>query len=484
MRAIKRTKIICTVGPVTEDDDVLREMMLAGMDVARLNFSHGSHEYHRQSIERVRRVSKELGLNVAIMTDTKGPEIRTRENVGHQPVHLKTGSEVIVTARDVESEPGLVALDYETLASEVSPGNTIFIDDGLVGLEVKSIKGDDILCTVTNGGDVGEHKGINVPSVKVNLPSVTKKDRDDIRFSCEMGVDAIAISFVRDGDAVREVRGLCKEFGAPDVLVISKVESSIAVDNLNDIIAASDAVMVARGDLGVEIPPATVPQVQKRIIARCNEEYHPVIVATQMLDSMVSHPRPTRAEVTDVANAIYDGADCVMLSAETAVGKYPVESVRMMTEVCQKAEADLPERNTYHDRGGRRNVSGATGYAAVEAAKLVGAKAIMCPTMTGRTARIVAAFRPRLPILATSTDERAARRNCFTWGVECLQVGEQSGVMQICYASIRQACKEGFVDMDDLVVVTAGDPLSSPWLEGETVTYQTSTNLFLIAQVM
>lgn len=484
MRAIKRTKIICTVGPATEDDDVLREMMLAGMDVARLNFSHGSHEYHRQSIERVRRVSKELGLNVAIMTDTKGPEIRTRENVGHQPVHLKTGSEVIVTARDVESEPGLVALDYETLASEVSPGNAIFIDDGLVGLEVKSIEGDDILCMVTNGGDVGEHKGINVPNVKVNLPSVTKKDRDDIRFSCEMGVDAIAISFVRDGEAVREVRGLCKEFGAPDVLVISKVESSIAVDNLDGIIAASDAVMVARGDLGVEIPPATVPQVQKRIIAKCNEEYHPVIVATQMLDSMVSHPRPTRAEVTDVANAIYDGADCVMLSAETAVGKYPVESVRMMTEVCQKAEADLPERNTYHDRGGRRNVSGATGYAAVEAAKLVGAKAVMCPTMTGRTARIVAAFRPRLPILATSTDERAARRNCFTWGVECLLVGEQSGVMQICYASIKQACKEGFVDMDDLVVVTAGDPLSSPWLEGETVTFQTSTNLFLIAQVM
>ena len=484
MRAVKRTKIICTVGPATEDDEVLREMMLAGMDVARLNFSHGTHEYHRQNIERVRRISEELGLHVAIMTDTKGPEIRTRENVDHRPVHLKTGSEVVVTARDVKTAPGLVALDYETLASELNPGDTIFIDDGLVGLEVKAIEGGDIRCFVTNGGDVGEHKGINIPNVKVGLPSVTEKDREDIRFSCEMGVDAIAASFVRDADAVHEVRQLCKEFGAPTTMVISKVESSIAVDNLDEIIVASDAVMVARGDLGVEIPTATVPQVQKHVIARCNEEYEPVIVATQMLDSMIKHPRPTRAEVTDVANAIYDGADCVMLSGETAAGNYPVESVRMMTEVCQKAEADLPERNEYHDRGGRRNVSGATGYAAVKAASFVGAKAVMCPTMTGTTARIVAAFRPRLPIIATSTDARAARRNCFTWGVECLLVGEQSGVMQICYASLRQARAEGFVDEDDLVVVTAGDPLSSPWLEGDAVTYQTSTNLFLIAQVM
>ena len=484
MAVDKRTKIVCTLGPSTEDDEVLRQMMQAGMDVARLNFSHGTHEYHRWNIERVRRISRELGATVAVMVDTKGPEIRTRENEGHELVYLNRGDEVVVTSRDTLSAPGLVALDYEGLAREVGPGDIIFIDDGLIGLEVVAIEQDDVRCTVTNGGSLGEHKGVNIPNVAVGLPAVTDRDREDIRFACEAGVDAVAASFIRDEAAVQEIRKLCAECGMSDMLIISKVESSLAVQNIAQIIKSSDGVMVARGDLGVEIPPATVPQVQKDVIRRCNREYRPVIVATQMLESMTHNPRPTRAEVTDVANAIYDGADCVMLSGETAAGAYPVQTVQIMAEICRQAEKDLPERREYHDRGGRRNVSGATGYAAVEASDLVGAKAILCPTMSGRTARIMSAFRPRLPIIATSPDEQSLRRNCFTWGVDYCLAQEQSSVMKICYNALEQVRERGILEADDVVVITAGDPISSPWLEGEHVTSHTSTNLFMIAQVM
>ncbi|MDO4404434.1 MAG: pyruvate kinase [Atopobiaceae bacterium] len=484
MRTDKRTKIVCTLGPATEDDEVLRQMMLAGMDIARLNFSHGTHEYHRTNIERVRRISSELGVNVAIMVDTKGPEIRTRENENHQPVLLKRGEEVLVTSRNLKICKGLVALDYARLADELEPGNLIFIDDGLIALEVLRIESGGIRCMVNNGGKLYEYKGVNIPNVVVGLPDVTERDRADIRFSCEMGVDAIAASFVRNAGAVEEIRSLCKEHGVEDMLIISKIESSLALNNIDDIIAVSNGIMVARGDLGVEIAPATVPQVQKDVIRRCNREYRPVIVATQMLESMTHNPRPTRAEVTDVANAIYDGADCVMLSGETAAGEFPVETVRTMVDICREAERDLPERTEYHDRGGRRNVSGITGYAAVEAANLLHAKALLCPTMSGRTARIMAAFRPKLPIVATLPSERGMRKTCFIWGVEACLADEQGAVMQICYDALRQARKQGILETDDLVVVTAGDPLSSPLLEGEVLTYHTSTNLFLIAQVM
>ncbi len=484
MDAEKRTKIVCTVGPATEDDEILRNMMLAGMDVARLNFSHGTHEYHRKNIERVRRIANELGRNVAIMVDTKGPEIRTRETEDHKLVHLKTDQKVIVTARPIKSAPGIIALDYQTLAQEVGPGDVIFVDDGLIGLKVEQVEGEDIHCVVTNGGRLGEHKGVNIPNVKVGLPSVTDQDREDIRFSCEMQVDAIAASFVRDADAVREIRALCEKHGAKRMLIISKIECSLAVDNIDEIVDVSNGIMVARGDLGVEIPPATVPQVQKSVIAKCNREYCPVIVATQMLESMTKNPRPTRAEVTDVANAIYDGADCVMLSGETAAGKYPVESVRVMAEVCLQADQSLDERTEYHDRGGRRNVSGATGFAAVNTAKLVGAKAILCPTMSGRTARIMAEFRPKLPIIATSPSEIGLRRTCFYWGVTGCLATEQGSTMQICYDALKRARKSGLLELDDIVVITAGDPVSSPLLEGEQLTYKTSTNLMLIAQAM
>lgn len=479
MLSKQRTKIVCTVGPATEDDDVLREMMRAGMTVARLNFSHGSHDYHRANIERVRRIADELGVMVAIMADTKGPEIRTGLTVDHQPITLEAGSQVVVTTDPVEATAERFSISYQALPREVQPGSTIFVDDGLIGLRVEHVDGNDIHCTVTNSGILKEHKGVNVPNVVMELPAVTEQDRQDIRFACEMQVDAIAASFVRDGAAVREIRDLCVEYGCPDMFVISKIESSLALQNFEDILFESDGIMVARGDLGIEIPAAEVPFRQKEIIERCNDTYKPVITATQMLDSMMHNPRPTRAEASDVANAIFDGTDCVTLSGETAAGAYPVESVRMMAEICRQTEERLPERHTYHDRGGLRNVSGATSFGAVEMAQRVGASALLCPTDSGRTARIMATFRPRLPIIATSRNERTLRRTSFFWGVTGLPAHEEDGLAQICYGALRAARKAGYVKTDELVVITAGDPVTSPL----TKRAETSTNVSMVAQV-
>lgn len=476
----RRTKIVCTLGPSTEDDDVLRALIRAGMNVARLNFSHGTHEYHRNNIERVRRIADELGATVAIMVDTKGPEIRTGTNAGHRGIPLVSGDEVLVTTRPVEGTKGLVPIDYQALPHEVSAGSVIFIDDGLIELRVECVEDDtDIWCRTVNGGVVGEHKGVNVPGVVMELPAVTDQDRADLRFSCEMGVDAVASSFVRDADAVREIRELCVEYGRPETMVIAKIESSLALDNLEEIVRASDGIMVARGDLGVEIPPADVPRVQKNIIQLCNSSYKPVITATQMLESMRGNPRPTRAEVTDVANAIWDGTDCVMLSGETAAGSYPVEAVRMMAQICERAEEQLPVRHDYHDLGTSGNVSGAASFGAVEMAARVGATALVCPTNTGRSVRIMAAFRPSLPILAASPYDYVVRRTCFYWGVTGVQTEVQDGLAQICYDALRVARHSGLVEQNDRVVITAGDPVTSPFTEGT----ETATNVCMIAQV-
>lgn len=482
MSAMQRTKIVCTMGPSTEDDDILREMILSGMSVARFNFSHGTHEYHRKNIERVRRVSAELGIPVALLMDTKGPEIRTRKNEDRRPILLETGTNVIVTAEDVRTTAERIALDYGALSREVESGSKIFIDDGLIGLKVIDVEGDDIHCEVTNGGLLGEQKGVNVPNVVMELPSVTERDLEDIRFACEMNADALALSFVRDAQAVRDIREFCKKHGSRHMLIFSKIESSLALGNFDEILQESHGIMVARGDLGVEIPPAEVPAMQKKIIRKCNAAYKPVITATQMLDSMAHNPRPTRAEVTDVATAINDGTDCVMLSAETAVGTFPVETVRMMAEVCRQTEQNLPERHTYYDRGGLRNVSGAVGFSAVETARHVGAVALLCPTNYGRTARIMSTFRPHLPIIATTPVEGTVRRTCFYWGVQGVLTEEKSGLAQTCYGCLDTARDEGFIDSEDIVVITAGDPLTSP-LTG-VIESAVSTNVCMVAQAL
>ena len=475
----RRTKIVCTLGPSTEDDDVLRDLIRSGMSVARLNFSHGSHEYHRENIERTRRIADELGAHVAVMVDTKGPEIRTGTIADHTPIELHAGDHVIVTTRPVETAPGLIAIDYATLPQEVEPGSTIFIDDGLVRLVVERVEGTEIHCMADNGGMISERKGVNVPGVLLALPSVTEQDERDIRFACEMDADAVAISFVRDADAVRQVRAICEDAGCPNMMIISKIECALALDNLDEILAASDGIMVARGDLGVEIAPAKVPSVQKKIILRCNEECKPVITATQMLESMTHHPRPTRAEVTDVANAVFDGTDCVMLSGETAAGEYPVEAVRMMAEVCIDAEKSMPPMRFPNQEGKRTSVEYAANAGAVAMAELVGATTIICTTESGHSARIMAACRPSLPIIAVTCFEHSLRRTCFFWGVNGVMTTMEDDIARVCYNAMKATRKAGYVQRDDIVVVTAGDPVTSPLTESS----KTVTNVCVVAQI-
>ncbi|MGO5250642.1 pyruvate kinase [Atopobiaceae bacterium LCP21S3_F11] len=481
--ADKRTKIVCTMGPSTEDENVLRELIKAGMNVARFNFSHGSHEYHRAGVERVRRVSEELGMPVAILLDTKGPEVRTGLLEDGKKITVSTGDEIVVTAQPTDESfhgnAGHISLDYLNLPSEVEKGSIILIDDGLVGLEVQSVDGNDMHCVVTNGGEIGERKGVNVPNVNIGLPAVTEQDRADIMFGCELGIDAIAASFIRDAVAVREIREICAQMGAERVSVYPKIECALGVTNFDEILEASSGIMVARGDLGVEVPAHEVPHLQKEMIRKCNAAYKPVITATQMLDSMIRNPRPTRAEVNDVANAVMDGTDCVMLSGETAAGKYPVEAVKMMASICRETEKYLPERDHYFDRGGVKNVNGAIGFAAVTTAERVGAKCILAPTNSGRTARLIADFRPKLPLYAFSPSEKTIRKTSFYWGVRSFHSTTMPSLNATVKQALQLAKEKGLVETGDLVVVTAGDPGTSP-TQGD---YTTSTNMVMVCQI-
>ena len=471
------------MGPSTEDENVLRELIKAGMNVARFNFSHGSHEYHRAGVERVRRVSEELGMPVAILLDTKGPEVRTGLLEDGKKISVSTGDEIVVTAQPTDESfhgnAGHISLDYLNLPFEVEKGSIILIDDGLVGLEVQSVDGNDMHCVVTNGGEIGERKGVNVPNVNIGLPAITEQDRADIMFGCELGIDAIAASFIRDAAAVREIREICAQMGAERVSVYPKIECALGVTNFDEILEASSGIMVARGDLGVEVPAHEVPHLQKEMIRKCNAAYKPVITATQMLDSMIRNPRPTRAEVNDVANAVMDGTDCVMLSGETAAGKYPVEAVKMMASICRETEKYLPERDHYFDRGGVKNVNGAIGFAAVTTAERVGAKCILAPTNSGRTARLIADFRPKLPLYAFSPSEKTIRKTSFYWGVRSFHSTTMPSLNATVKQALQLAKEKGLVETGDLVVVTAGDPGTSP-TQGD---YTTSTNMVMVCQI-
>ncbi len=471
------------MGPSTEDENVLRELIKAGMNVARFNFSHGSHEYHRAGVERVRRVSEELGMPVAILLDTKGPEVRTGLLEDGKKISVSTGDEIVITAQPTDESfhgnASHISLDYLNLPSEVEKGSLILIDDGLVGLEVQSVDGNDMHCVVTNGGEIGERKGVNVPNVNIGLPAITEQDRADIMFGCELGIDAIAASFIRDAAAVREIREICAQMGAERVSVYPKIECALGVTNFDEILEASSGIMVARGDLGVEVPAHEVPHLQKEMIRKCNKAYKPVITATQMLDSMIRNPRPTRAEVNDVANAVMDGTDCVMLSGETAAGKYPVEAVKMMASICRETEKYLPERDHYFDRGGVKNVNGAIGFAAVTTAERVGAKCILAPTNSGRTARLIADFRPKLPLYAFSPSEKTIRKTSFYWGVRSFHSTTMPSLNATVKQALQLAKEKGLVETGDLVVVTAGDPGTSP-TQGD---YTTSTNMVMVCQI-
>lgn len=459
----KRTKIVCTLGPAVDSEETLKALIEAGMDVARLNFSHGTHDEHKQRINRLKKVRKELGSPCAIMLDTKGPEIRTGSLVDGKPLSLTTGDTLILTSEKCLGTQERVYQNYPKLAQALSVGTIILVDDGLLELEVIGIEGSDIVCCVKNDAQLGEHKSVNIPGAKLDLPALTDQDRADILFGIEQNVDFIAASFVRDGEGVREIRQFMTVHGGSDITLISKIESVQALEHIEEIIELSGAIMIARGDLGVEVPPHRVPHLQKKIIRLCNQMYRPVITATQMLESMITHLRPTRAEVSDVASAIYDGTDCVMLSGETAMGAYPVETVQIMTQIAEATEPYLRAEGTANSRAADRSqVASSVGMAAVETAESIGATCIIAPTMSGVTARMMANLRPRIPIYAPTPFEHVMRRMQLYWGVTPL-IAPVVGELQTVFMRSREALiVRGVLHEGDVAVLTAGDPKTGP----------------------
>lgn len=455
----KKTKIVCTIGPASESKEMIRELILNGMDVARLNFSHGSHEEHLQKINTIKEVREELGIPIAILLDTKGPEIRTKSLKDEESVYLEEGSTFTLTTEDVIGDETKVSVTYDNLCDEVEVGTTVLIDDGLIDLTVKEIKENEVVCVVVSGGELGNKKGINIPNSHLNLPPITNKDREDIYFGINQGIDFIAASFVRNAEAVNEIREILNDSNS-DIAIISKVENREGIDNIDEIIEASDGIMVARGDLGVEIAPEELPFIQKQIIKKCNEQFKPVITATQMLDSMIRNPRPTRAEASDVANSIYDGTDAIMLSGETAMGKHPIESIKMMVKIAQETElhldydAILKTRKNYKES----NISVAVAYSAVTTALSIEAKLIIASSFSGFTTRIVSKLRPEARVIGLSPLKRTLRKMQLFWGVIPVETSEINSTDNLLAEAVKSVKKSGYVEKDDLIVLTAGVP--------------------------
>lgn len=460
---MKRTKIICTMGPNTDDEEMMRKLAKAGMDIARFNFSHGDHEEQKTRMDLLKKVRKELKLPIAILLDTKGPEIRTGILEGGQKVYLEEGSQFTLTTEQIEGNNTRCSQTYKDLPKDVKAGDTILIDDGLIQLTVEEVTDTDVVCRVVNGGELGQKKGINVPNVEVKLPAITEQDKNDILFGIEQGIDFIAASFVRNAEAIKEIKELLRANGGERIDVIAKIENAEGVHNIDKIIKAADGVMVARGDLGVEIPAHEVPHIQKMIIRKCNESYKPVITATQMLDSMMRAPRPTRAEVTDVANAIYDGTDAIMLSGETAMGKYPEQAVQMMVKIAECTEPYMTHKRflDYRALRGNKNVSSAVGVAAVQTTENLGADCIVTPTISGQTARLISNFRPKVPIYAVSPNEWARRKMQIYWGVTSVPGYEEDSTENIVSHAMYIVRRENLVKKGDIVVFTAGDPATN-----------------------
>ncbi|MGL5417539.1 MAG: pyruvate kinase [Clostridium sp.] len=457
---MRKTKMICTIGPASESDEILTKVIEAGMNASRHNFSHGDHEEHRGRMNKVRKLAAELGKEIAIVLDTKGPEIRTGK-FEPSKVELQKGSEfTIFVKEEVIGDTTKCSVTYDGLVDDVVAGNTILIDDGLVGLTVKSVEGNKVICEVMNTGLVGTHKGVNVPGVSIKLPALTEKDEADLKFGCEMKVNMIAASFVRKAEDVLAIRKVLDENGGKDILICPKIENQEGVDNIDSIIAVSDAIMVARGDLGVEIPIENVPAVQKMIIEKCNIAGIPVITATQMLDSMIRNPRPTRAEVSDIANAILDGTDAIMLSGESANGTYPVEAVSTMSRIATQAEKQLDyevavSKATKHIPA----IAGVISRAACNAANELQAAAIVTSTKSGATAKRLSQCRPECPIVAITKDEVVAKQLVFAWGVYPVVADKFESTDAMMEKSVIIAEEKGFIAKGDTVVIAAGVPL-------------------------
>ncbi len=457
---MRKTKIVCTIGPSSESLENTKKLISAGMNVARLNFSHGDYEEHGNRIKVIRQASQELNKTVAILLDTKGPEIRLGK-LKEEPIDLVQGEYITLTTEEILGDINRVPVTYKELPSDVSVGATILIDDGLIGLTVLDIQGTEIKCQIVNSGQIKSKKGVNVPGVAISMPGLTEKDISDIKFGIEVGVDFIAASFVRRASDVLEIRELLERHDARHIHIISKIENQQGVDNLDEILEVSDGLMVARGDLGVEIPAEEVPLVQKQMIEKCNRAGKPVITATQMLDSMQRNPRPTRAEASDVANAIFDGTDAIMLSGETAAGKYPVESVQTMSRIAESAESALHYREIFTKQANAQqtSVTEAISQAVANSALDLEAKAIVTSTESGYTARMVSKYKPKSPIIAVTPVEQVLRRLQLVWGVIPVKGVSASTTDEMFEIAVQGALESGLVRLGDTIVIMAGVPV-------------------------
>ena len=455
---MKKTKIVCTMGPNTDNREIMKELALNGMDVARFNFSHGDHAEHKHRLEILDSVREELGIPIASLLDTKGPEIRTGKLKDGKKVTLKEGDLYTLTTEEIVGDETRGYINYAGLAEDVKPGDRILIDDGLIELHVREINGTDIVCRIENGGELGEKKGVNVPGVRVKLPALTDKDKEDIRFGVDAGFDFVAASFVRNADAIREIREILDEKGSA-MQIIAKIENEEGIENIDSIIEASDGIMVARGDMGVEIPAEKVPHIQKMIIRKCNLACKVVITATQMLDSMIRNPRPTRAEVSDVANAVYEGTDAVMLSGETAMGSYPIEAVRMMSQIAEESEKYL-DYMFYQRRKvsaeNLRNISNTVCYSSVATASDLEAPVIVAPSVSGFTTRMLSKWRPKALIAGLSPSMTAVRQMQLYWGVKPFHAKRAESTDALLFASVELLKEKGIVKEGEIVVATAG----------------------------
>lgn len=458
---MRKTKIVCTLGPSTQDDKILKRLMLEGLDVARFNFSHGTHDSHRETFNRVDRLRKELDLPVATLLDTKGPEVRVCQ-FKEGKIRLNKGETFTLTSRDVEGTQEIVSVTYKNLPNDVKEGSRILLDDGLIELIVeKIVDGTDIVCKIMNNGDLSNNKGVNLPDTRLSMPYLSEKDKSDIIFGIETGYDFIAASFVRCADDVLEIRKILEEHNCHSISIISKIENQEGVDNIDEIIRVSDGIMVARGDMGVEIPGEEVPAIQKMIIKKTVAVGKQVITATQMLDSMMKNPRATRAEISDVANAIYDGTSAIMLSGETAAGAYPVEAVQTMVRIALKTEADIDYVKRFNEKGGdiASNVTSAISHATCSTAHDLNAAAVVTVTKSGRTARMISKFRPSCPILGCTTSESVYRHMSLMWGVRPLLMNEKQDSEELFAEALQVAENTGMVNKGELVVITSGLPL-------------------------
>lgn len=457
---MRKTKIVCTIGPASESEEMLEKLMNAGMNVARLNFSHGSHEEYKARIDTIRKVAKRLNKTIGLLLDTKGPEIRTH-NMKDGLIVLEKGKEVIVSMNEVEGTPEKFSVTYENLINDVNIGSYILLDDGLVELQVKEINKDkgEVKCDILNTGELKNKKGVNLPGVKVNLPGITDKDADDIRFGIKENVDFIAASFVRRPSDVLDIRQILEEEKA-EITIFPKIENQEGIDNIEEILEVSDGLMVARGDMGVEIPPESVPMVQKDLIRKCNKLGKPVITATQMLDSMQRNPRATRAEASDVANAIYDGTDAVMLSGETAAGQYPEEAVKTMRNIAVSAEAAQDYKKLLSDRTKLVETSlvNAIGVSVAHTALNLNVKAIVAATESGSTARTISKYRPHSDIIAVTPSEKTARQCAIVWGVNPVVKEGRKTTDALLNNAVATAVETGRVSNGDLIIITAGVP--------------------------